>query len=728
MAGLPERTPADMLIIDDDPVSSSVLRRILERAGYQCRAVCDSRSAWDLLSPELSLVLLDIQMPGDNGPEILRRMRLDPMLADIPVIFVTARSDPSTRIHCLAMGAVGFIAKPFRPRDVLDQVRAALERGRREEDAFDDDEADPLEAALEPEMLVVSADGALALAAAGDGGGSGKRASGVSAPEQVLRDLLAERRAMRRSLASHGRLVSALFRLHQAMRNGASPDVLARTVVALAEKALRARAAELWRGDRDGVRPLVSRDAACGAGSENGAGVTGATGGGAPGFREEAVLRAFRDWLTVAVEIDGGKDVDVHFPLAVGTDRLGVLSMRFPADGRPSDSLAAFFCAEVALALDSAIRFDRAQRDAVVDALTGVYNRRYLESRLPDEVDRARAEGTPLSVLFVDLDRFKQINDRFGHDAGDRLLRLVAGRITASLRAVDVVARYGGDEFVAILPGTDRDGSRAVAARLRAAIAEAARLGGNETAEATVTVGGATFPDDGATAAELLASADAAMLRGKRAGRDRVELFERVTPAAALDRVAKNRRETTLLLRTMIGALQDRDAATASHSRAVSGLAARLARHLGCSSTDVQLAGQVGLLHDIGKLHTPTRILLKPGPLDETEREIMNLHAEVGAELVESVAGIRHLAVAVRASQEHYDGNGYPDGLAGEAIPLAARIVAVADAYHAMTTDRPYRAALPAAAVEAELRRCAGTQFDPKVVEALLEMVADGKA
>src|SRR5690606_33085806 len=142
----------------------------------------------------------------------------------------------------------------------------------------------------------------------------------------------------------------------------------------------------------------------------------------------------------------------------------------------------------------------------------------------------------------------------------------------------------------------------------------------------------------------------------------------------------------------------------------------------------VRLAGQTGLLHDIGKLHTPINILLKPGPLDEAERALMNLHAEMGAELIASLPALRHLAPAVRASQEFFDGNGYPDGIAGDAIPLAARIVAVADAYHAMRSNRPYRAAITHEEAVQELRQCAGTQFDPVVVEALLGLLEKDEA
>ena len=698
-----------ILIIDDDPVITFLLRNVLEKAGYRCLVARDGENAWQVLSPDVSLVLLDIMMPGQNGPEILRRMRLDPMLADIPVIFVTGRTDAATRIQCLAMGAVGFVVKPFHAKDVLSQVGQALERSEFDE-VSDDDQTDPLEAALEAEFAPASGlSGELTV--------TDLESMPVS---QLLRSLLAERRGTRRSLASHRRLVSALFRLHQAMSEGESPRELAQSVVGLAQKALRANRAEIWV-PKDGVLVRLAavrgdaaereRDAAAPASPE----LTIALDG------PEAAAQVWRDWLTVERDSADG-EIEIHFPLTVGTERIGLMSLSFAAASRPSESLSSFFCAEVALALDSAIRLERAQSEALTDALTGVYNRRFLEARLAEELRRASSLGYPTSLLFMDIDNFKWVNDTLGHDVGDRLLRDVARVLASQLRAVDVVARFGGDEFVVILPESDRAGSLRVATRLQEALAASALDALPEDCSITLTIGAATSPEDGDRPSELLVSADSAMLRGKRAGRNRIEVFGHesgpVVPEAP-------RREETAVLRTLIAALEVRDRDTAKHSREVAALSARIARHMGCDAETVRICGQAGLLHDIGKLHTPLEILLKPGPLDEVERTVMNLHAEIGAELTAALAPVRHLAPAIRASQEFFDGKGYPDGIAGETIPLPARIVAVADAFHAMRNDRPYREALPEQVAIAELQRCSGTQFDPQVVAVLLALIAE---
>ena len=692
-----------VLIIDDDPVITFLLRNFLEKAGYRCLVARDGESAWQVLSPDVSLVLLDIMMPGQNGPEILRRMRQDPMLADIPVIFVTGRSDAATRIQCLAMGAVGFVVKPFHAKDVLAQVRQALERRPELDEPFDDDATDPLETALETEFAPSSGlSGELTV--------SDLESMPVS---QLLRSLLAERRGTRRSLASHRRLVSALFRLHQAMSEGESPHELARSVVVLAQKALRATRAEIWVPSVGGLVRL----AALGAERASGDALEVSIALDGP----EPAAQVWRDWLPIERESREG-ETEINFPLTVGTERIGIMLLAFPAASRPSESLSSFFCAEVALALDSAIRLERAQSEALTDALTGVHNRRFLEARLAEELRRAKLHGYPTSLLFIDLDRFKEVNDTFGHDVGDQLLRHVAGLLAAELRAVDVVARFGGDEFVIVLPETDRPGSVRVAARLQEALARRGLEGMPGECDVTFTIGTATSPEDGTRPADLLVSADSAMLRGKRAGRNRIEMFGHESENAPVE---SPRREETAVLRTLIAALEVRDRDTAKHSREVAALSARIARHMGCDAGMVRVCGQAGLLHDIGKLHTPLEILLKPGPLDEVERTVMNLHAEVGAELAQALAPVRHLAPAIRASQEFFDGSGYPDGISGEAIPLPARIIAVADAFHAMRSDRPYRTALPEDVAIGELTRCAGTQFDPVIVQALLALICE---
>ncbi len=429
-----------------------------------------------------------------------------------------------------------------------------------------------------------------------------------------------------------------------------------------------------------------------------------------------------REWTALTSdEIVDGKCWS-HFPLNVASEGVGVLSLRLDAKHPPSVTVSALYCAEAAAALDASLRLRDAQSEALTDPLTGLLNRRGLEQQLNPLLSHARSVGNELSVLFVDLDHFKQVNDQFGHDRGDAVLRLVAGTLRRLVRTVDLVARYGGDEFVVALPSTDTRTAVKIADRIREGVSVAIQSDGDGTVPITVTIGVSSGSKGQQRAAEVIAAADQAMLNGKRYGRNRTETLHAVAdPEPTPSRATVS--GTPSALRALLRTLGSRHPDSESHSIAVGALSARIARRMGCSRDDIRLAGQGGLMHDIGKIYLPLDVLDGTEPLTPAERELVDQHTNTGAELVDSLPETRHLTALVRASQEHFDGNGYPDGLARDEIPLVARIIAVTDAYHAMVSDRPYRKALSPDAIREELRRYAGTQFDPGVVDALLDML-----
>ncbi len=683
------RAAARVLIVDDDPRLAKLLEAILRPEGFDCLVAHDGDQAWQLLTPEVSLVLLDLMMPGESGPAILRRMQMDPILAKIPVIFVSGRSDAATRIQCLATGAQGFVVKPFEVEPLVAQVRSVLARSG-DDTGLDLDDTDPLEAALGLEPGT-SAAGSLDVLLGG----------GRASSAQLLQGLLAERQVLKRRLDASYRLLSAILRLHQMANVGLPIERVAQGIVQLMHKVLGVNDAVVWL-PRDGALHAVASLV--------------------PAPREALVIdgpslpaRAWRDWQTVESDPSDAGEHDLHVPLTVGAEAVGVLSARVASATRPSASLAAFFCAEAAVALEASIRLPNVQREALTDALTGLCNRRYLDQRLEEEFRRAKSLGFPLSVLFLDVDHFKELNDRYGHQCGDRVLCMIARVLREALRGVDVVARYGGEEFVMLLPETTHEGGHLVAEKVRALIPRRGSKEVPEVGPVSVTIGVATAPLDARDPATLVARADEAMLRGKRAGRNRVEAFALRSSDTVL--------RTAAVIRVLLQHLARKDPQTYRHSLAVGALSARLARRMGLDEAEVGSIGRGGLLHDIGKLYTPDEILLKPGPLTPAERLIMQEHAIDGAELAAAHPATRDLAALVRASQEAFDGSGYPDGLVGDAIPLGARIITVTDAYHAMSSDRPYRAAMLPALVVDELGRHAGTQFDPAVVRTLLDLL-----
>ena len=373
----------------------------------------------------------------------------------------------------------------------------------------------------------------------------------------------------------------------------------------------------------------------------------------------------------------------------------------------------------IALYQRSTFRELRAMRLALTDPLTGLGNHRHFHDRLERELADSRAQGYPLSLCLVDIDDFKRINDRFGHPGGDKVLAQMA----TNLRQGGEAFRLGGDEFAILLPGRDEEGARI------AAEAIVARIAGAELPPAgavTVSAGIATVPEvEEMGRDELVRHSDSALYWAKEYGKnqvrvyrpDVVEIAELKRLAAGPDRAARFRAAASLAK-----AVDARDAYTGSHSERVSDLAARIATRLGVDREQVELTRLAASLHDLGKLAIPEEILRKPGPLSETERLVLERHPQIGYRMLESL-GVDPVADWVLHHHERWDGTGYPDGVGGEDIPLGARIIFVADAYDAMTSDRVYRGRLSDDEAIAELARCSGTQFDPEIVATLAEEI-----
>jgi len=360
----------------------------------------------------------------------------------------------------------------------------------------------------------------------------------------------------------------------------------------------------------------------------------------------------------------------------------------------------------------------RAMRLALTDPLTGLGNHRHFHERLQRELVNAEDQHSPLTLCFVDIDDFKKINDRFGHPAGDRVLSQIASR----LRQGGEAFRLGGDEFALLL--VDHDEEKALAAA-NSIVERIAALELDHLGHVTVSAGLATFPMQGHGRDELIRLADSALYWAKEHGKNRVRLYrpdvvelaELKRLAAGPDKAARYRAAASLAK-----AVDARDTYTGSHSERVSDLAARVASRLGLEPEQVELTRLAGSLHDLGKLAIPEEILRKPGALTDSERLVLERHPHIGFRMLDSL-GVDPVADLVLHHHERWDGKGYPDGMRGEEIPLGARIIFVTDAFDAMTSDRIYRPKRSARAALAELRRCAGTQFDPTIVAAFSEEI-----
>ena len=392
----------------------------------------------------------------------------------------------------------------------------------------------------------------------------------------------------------------------------------------------------------------------------------------------------------------------------------------FPSD---SEERLAQFAALVAVAIANAEARAELAVQAATDPLTALPNRRTLEARLECAVEEARRTGRPLSVLVLDLDGFKEVNDSQGHDAGDCVLRVTARTLESALRPGDLAGRLGGEEFLVLLPDTSSRAAWLVAERLRAAIT-AQTVEGVPTV--TVSLGVASFPGHGLSSGELLRAADSAMYDAKALGRDRTVVFSPRQAAIRTERTEHAQTGWEGYLGSVLAlavAVDARDPSTHQHSQAVARYAAAIAAQLGLDGERVEEVRIAGLLHDIGKVGVPDAVLTKPGALTDEEWVQMRRHPEIGARILvhPQLSSVREW---VLRHHEQPDGSGYPDGLVGSQIPIEAKILAVADAYEAMIADRPYRQGLSSQTARAELEDGRGRQFDADVVEAFLAFLA----
>jgi two-component system cell cycle response regulator len=358
---------------------------------------------------------------------------------------------------------------------------------------------------------------------------------------------------------------------------------------------------------------------------------------------------------------------------------------------------------------------------ARTDALTQLKNRLALDQEVDEQLEVARRGGGQLTVVVGDLDHFKAVNDQLGHRAGDRALVRVARILASHRRAGDTVARTGGEEFTLLLPNSSEHDAYLAAERMRVAVA---REFAADPVPLTFSFGVANFPDHGGSADAVTESADQALYAAKALGRNRSVIFNREISAIFAPEGGGRGLDASHLptLLTLTEALDIRDAGTAYHSRTVGRYCALIAEQLGMPEDQVERVEMAGRLHDIGKIGVPNAVLQKPGPLGSREMAQVRTHPEIGAEVLAG-QGLEDLRSWVIAHHERPDGKGYPAKLTDAQIPLEAKIIAVADAYEAMTADRVYRAGIGTKAARVELLRCAGAQFDPRVIAAFLAVL-----
>jgi diguanylate cyclase (GGDEF)-like protein len=446
-------------------------------------------------------------------------------------------------------------------------------------------------------------------------------------------------------------------------------------------------------------------------------------------------------------------------PIAYGETLLGVLNVESRQEDAftPEDVLIMNTLGDLlATALHNSFVFQKLQQQSITDGLTGIKTRRFFWESLTSEWKRASRSGRPFSVVIIDLDKFKEVNDTLGHLEGDLVLARVGRLLEQKCRQSNVVARYGGDEFIILMPETGVEQAQILAERLRLWLSTDPML---QEHHITGSFGVASFPVHGLSAEDIIRVADSGMYMSKRAGGDRVstadefgvdehgavqrqlysayiegflqrehtgpehltELLGTLTKLSAGE--SDDQRQKPEVLRESIEALaragELREPSATGHGDLVSRYSQLIAKALKLSAEDLDDIAYAARVHDVGKVFVPDRILNKNGPLTDDEFYLVKLHPHVGAEILATIPKSEALQKAVGHHHEAFDGSGYPDGLRAEHIPLWARILAVADSYVNMTTERPFSAAKTSEQALAELERLSGTRYDGLLVRLL---------
>ena len=415
-----------------------------------------------------------------------------------------------------------------------------------------------------------------------------------------------------------------------------------------------------------------------------------------------------------------------YLPLIVKGKAIGILTVasRHPnAYSQRHIKLLEQLASQIAMPIENSQLYAKAEERARIDELTGLLNRRSLDELIASEIGRHSRYGGVFSIIILDLDSFKAFNDNYGHLAGDKLLRQIGVIMKGAVRGADQAFRYGGDEFAIVLPQTTIEDAHEVAERVRRRVASRVDAG---NISVTASLGLASWPADGIGSNEILDAADTALYHAKRSGGNQSRRASGILLSLDKTMVGVGGGEDSEALSTiytLAATVDARDHYTRSHSKKVNEYAVALAEALNLEPLEITKLSTCALLHDIGKIGISDEILNKPGKLNAEEWEVVKNHPQLGTTIVSHIRQLAPCVNGILHHHERYDGTGYPKGLKGEDIPLEARILAVADAFSAMTSERPHSEASSYEEAMEELKRGAGTQFDPNLVEVFLSIM-----
>ena len=771
---------ATCLLVDDVQADLLALEQLVRAAIPDCKVIATSEPwrAVDLARQHpIDMALVGVRMPDKNGIQVCRDLKASEDTAGFPVVLVTApETAPGLCAEGLDAGAADFLVKPIDPVELAAKVRVVPRLKQDEEelclfDAHLEERAYERTRSLQKSeerfrMAVLAAPMAIMIHAEG---------GEVFVVNKAWTELTGY---TVQDIPTYSAWAQKAFRPQSA-----------REVQAIdGERMVRTKTGEerIWDirsspigGLPDGRRLMVAvatdvttqKQVEASLRWENAKLGTMLSGidGGVMFVDADRVVVEVNDWflrlirqprqIVVGRRVDDLSELRVFKPLVEFTERL-----RAHTAGEAEVIHRTVGGTEVLLRLQPILRENRYEgvlvsvtdvtdlvqakrkleetnrrlaEQAATDELTGLPNRRRFRDIFHHEFELARRYGTSLVLAVVDVDRFKNINDVYGHAFGDRVLRQVAKTLQACVRTVDTVARHGGDEFGILMPLTEIQDAFSTVERIRREIAQLPISDGVEVLQITVSIGiGSVAGRADRTPDSLMRCADEALYAAKDAGRDCTRAWplacDHKPDEVPLEQEAVEELQQHIQglasgslemfvqsVQNLVRAIEAHDPNTRGHSEKVAGYAVGIAEVLGLADADVDAIRRAGMVHDIGKVGISSAILQKPERLTPEERRIVERHVLIGASILNQFGTLDRAIPIVRYHHERWDGQGYPDGLRGEAIPLGARVLAVADVFDAITSDRVYHRAQDEAAALGILEQEAGRQFDPAAVEAM---------
>jgi diguanylate cyclase (GGDEF)-like protein/putative nucleotidyltransferase with HDIG domain len=735
-----------ILVLHANRVIRRRFTRVLGAAHTVSEADSSEKALERLNQGEIDLIVLDNDVKSDSGEPLCKILKASEQWPHIPVILVAPDSQPTARIDGLNLGAEDCVSESCLDPELLARVCSALKHSKLERELsvtsqLLDDCAKRLEKATER--------------LATDGESQMQRNQELKLARwesEVLRmqDTLLHRisNTIRRSFNIDQNLTDMLEELTGwlnldccfiVMPTPEEPEDSIRCEYATKEEYsvksldLDLKALEIYQRSYAPEQSLIVNDATTDPRLEP--------------YRADALSR-----LHI---------LSIFFvPITYEEKLLGILvGFKCESEGnwtRDNETFLKSVADQIATGVINARLYARVQRQATTDGLTGLFNHRTGQEKLAEQLRLSERYQRHVAILMIDVDHFKSINDSYGHPTGDTVLKTVAKLIQRDCRDVDLPVRYGGEEFLLVLPEVNTDGAMIVAERIRKNLSQTPIHHEGIEIRVTASLGIAAYPEDAQTQQALLDLADKSLYLSKRLGRNQVHtagdlMFEEPGPAEPEARpqstaevagqiktegrfvpppippAAQEREElipeVVEMVKALASTLYSKSEYNKIHHLETARISELLARVMGLSKPQVEQIRVAGLLHDVGTLSLPAELLNKEGRFTEEERQLVNQHPVLGAELLRPIRALRDICDILENHHERWDGTGYPRGLKGEQIPLPARILSIVDSYHAMISDRPYRPAMTADQAVQALKAGAGTQWDPFLVDIFLTVL-----